>query len=714
MRNAYWKTTCAAVALAAMLQNTAAFADVAAGPVLVAQPSTGTAGAAQLRDPASITALSTAAKVALLRQKVKYVFVLFQENRAFDHYFGTFPGVDGLFTAGVLNNVPGAVQQIRNTDGSYGTISPFLIPRTITDVNGQPVALYPEDIYSVDHSHSGMANGMHFDQATRKIAANDSYALDNEGLGIRADGVVTTNPLNSASPQPPTANPTLATKQKGEVVMAHVDCDTIPFLWQWADRFTLFDNMHQTTIGPSTPNAIAMIAGQSGETQWALHPSLGNAYNSGATRTGANGATYTKPAFPIIADPGPYPGSSFDSVANPPPYNPGDENPANPAINLTSATLPLSFMGNQIGRIIAADQNPRLDLLDVQHDILTVASKNPHVNWTWYEQGYGAEPFDTAATGAHPVHSSYIVHHEGPQYFGYIADNTTEQQSLKSLGSFYSDMANRALPASGGVFYVRGGYYNQDNLTPIDPSPAVQANFAGNDDHGSYSDSQISETNLADSVNAIANSPYWSQSAIIITYDETDGFYDHAQPQIRSFDPAGVPLTGGPRIPLILISPFAAAHTVSKQYSEHSSVIKFIDTLFNLVPLADLPDEAHARTVGQTELGQSNLGPADDQVANMGGLLEAFDNDRLLGNVAALPASYATIPPAVNLSFPHYHGAGCHALGITPTDYMSDGTIADPPPLDFNPRPTVSPGVPYLEITTNPSTGATVSTPWTP
>ncbi len=53
------------------------------------------------------------------------------------------------------------------------------------------------------------------------------------------------------------------------------DCDTVPFLWQYADRFTLFDNFHQTVIGPSTPNAIAMIAGQSGDTQWALHPVRG-------------------------------------------------------------------------------------------------------------------------------------------------------------------------------------------------------------------------------------------------------------------------------------------------------------------------------------------------------------------------------------------------------------------------------------------------------
>ena len=51
----------------------------------------------------------------------------------------------------------------------------------------------------------------------------------------------------------------------------HIDCDTIPFFWQYANRFTMFDNIFATEDTPSTPNAIAMIAGQSGETQWVKH-----------------------------------------------------------------------------------------------------------------------------------------------------------------------------------------------------------------------------------------------------------------------------------------------------------------------------------------------------------------------------------------------------------------------------------------------------------
>ena len=93
-------------------------------------------------------------KLDLLRKKIKYVFVLFQENRSFDFYFGTYPGARGpVFSTG--RETPGFVQPIVLTDGSVGTISPFKIPQSVTDVNGKTVLLYPEDTDSVNHAHAG-------------------------------------------------------------------------------------------------------------------------------------------------------------------------------------------------------------------------------------------------------------------------------------------------------------------------------------------------------------------------------------------------------------------------------------------------------------------------------------------------------------------------------------------------------------------------------
>ncbi|MGI3776349.1 MAG: alkaline phosphatase family protein, partial [Janthinobacterium lividum] len=534
----WYRNSCAILGTLAMLQPTALLAQEAPGDVTIAPKSSDTVQ----RFATSMAAqpkLTTAEKVALLQKKVKYVFVLFQENRSFDFYFGTFPGAHGLFSQ-PASRTPGFVQPIVNTDGSVGMISPFLIPQTVKAPGGVTVPIYPADIASVDHSHAGIDNSQHF---VNKVSLNDRFALDEEGLTTNAAGQI----VSKTTLLPAAANPTLAQKQMGELAMGHVDCDTAPFLWQYADRFAMFDNFHMTVTAPSTPNALAMIAGQSGLTQWALHPGTASSNTASPVVASSGGE-------PIVGDPGPFPGSNLDFSPIKPPYNPGDENPNKPALNQTYATLPLSFMGKSIQATVASDPNPALDLLDVQHDIKRIAGDgNAPTNWGWFQEGYDAEPTDSPAV---PMYSSYIIHHNAPQYFGYIADNAKVANAhLRGLADFYTAVKNEQLGTKGGVFYVRGGYDNNDNLLPVDPNPKVQAAFPGSDDHPGYSDNQIAEQLIADEVNAIAASPYWKDSAIVIAYDETDGLYDHAAVTTRVNDPQGNPLEPSQRIPAIVISP---------------------------------------------------------------------------------------------------------------------------------------------------------------
>ena len=638
-------------------------------------------------DPSVGPTLVHMVKQALLRKNIKHVFVIFQENRAFDHYFGTFPGANGQFSQPASQTL-GFTQPIVNTDGTTGTVSPFVIPQTVQATTGATVPLYPADTASTDHSETGIDNSLDVNPTTL-LAANDRYALDEEGLTTNASGQIVSKTTGLA----PTTNPTLAQKQMGELALSHIDCNTIPLLWQYASEFALFDDFHQTVIGPSTPNAIAVLAGQSGLTQWALHPNESTA-STGST---SYGVPYSSAGVPIVGDAAPFAGSTPDPAAVKPPQNPGDENPAKPDITQTYASLPLSFMGNKIAETLAADQNPTLDQADIQDDIRTIAGQNlPPTNWAWYELGYDNEPLDPTNTTPTNPHADYIVHHEGPQFFGYLGDNTTVQQHhLFGQGKFYTDLASGSLP-NKGVFYIRGGYGNIDGLKPVDPNPSLAVTFAGNDDHPAYSDAQISEASVADTVNAIAASPYWKDSAIIITYDETDGLYDHHQVNIRAKGPTGNYVEAGPRIPAIVISPYGRQHVIVHQYSEHSSVIKFIDDIFNLVPLADLPDEVVGRVEGQQETGQQYLTPADDVVPGIGDLFPAFSDARLLGLAAPLPSSVASISPTIVHTLPQYGGQGCQALGITPVDYTNGLNAApiDPPPADFNPRPSTNPGIP--------------------
>jgi phospholipase C len=677
--------------------------------------------------------LSLNEKVELLRRKVKYVFVIFHENESFDHYFGTFPGANGLFTAPPgatpANKTPSFVQKYLDTTLKTVTISPFLTPQAVTTAGGQIVPIYPADQISVDHSHTGISNDLDVDSSTG-VAANDRYAMDQEKLTTNTSGDI----VNAAGAAPTSIS--LAAKQTAEADVGHLDCDTIPFMWSWAKHFVLFDNFHQTIVGPSTPNALAIIAGQSGETQWALHP------NETATTTYANssfpnplGATYaatTPPAagdtngyVPLVNDAGPLPGSNLDNSKVKPPYN-FDESATNPAPDLTFATQPLSFMGKNIKNIIQTDQNPTVDLADVQKDIKTIAAFNAPVNWGWYQQGFNAndtsdpyEPQNTATpnpTNNPGLNTGYVLHHNAPQYFGYLADNPQVlNNNFHGAKDFFQAVEGRKLPYSGGVFYLRGGYDNNDGLVPVDPTAAIQHAFIGNDDHASYSDHQISEALAAKAINDIAISPYWSESAIIITYDETDGLYDHVAPELRTKFVDGSPLEAGPRIPAIVISPYAKAGKISHRYSEHGSVIKFINALFGLVPLAALPNEVAGRQMGLAKLGQADLEPSDDPQNNVGDLLEAFDEDALLGVKSPIPAYQATFPADVVATLPHlarsnyspngYTNGACAAIGVLPTDFPSvdaykKGQPIDPYPVDVNPRPTQSPGTPTSGIWT--------------
>jgi phospholipase C len=660
--------TCSAwIAVAALLQPPFAFAQSAPRPMLNPQPDPAGDVAKVFVAPAGDPELPEAQMVQLLRAHVKYVFVLFQENRSFDSYFGTFRGANGLFSDGTkprpAAETLGFTQKIINTDGTTGEVQPFRIG---PDQNAA-------DTDDVDHGHVRMARKMDLVGLDAKM---DRFALIEEKKYTPA-----------GSNHPP-----LKAKQMAELTMAYEDCDTIPFLWDYANRFVLFDNIFQTTIGPSTPNAIAMISGQVGETQWVKHQA---ASQSGPTKV------------PVLADNIAFWGSKLDKTTGPQrqPANlvgeKSGKNGSNTAPNLTFASLPLTLAGQSITDVTAKDLAAKTDLADVQKDIPFIAHDGQvAMNWGWYQEGYDREPNEPDSAPVGGSHDSYIGHHNGPQYFGYISNNPLMTNHEHGLGDFFADMAAQR-PPSSGVFYVRGGYEAVNGMKPAfndgsKNAQAVQALFQGDDDHPGYSDAGISEALIAREVDAIARSPYWKNCAIIITYDESEGDYDHVPPRILSFDPSGLPLSRGPRIPLILISPYARAHVVSHEEGDHNSVIKLLDAVFDIPPLADLPDELQARLDGEDPnfngpqgFKQTNLGPHDDRTPGTGNLFSAFDPLRLESKVAPLPASYVEIPDAIVNALPPYGGQGCKAIGVTTEDRVEN--IVNRIPADFNPRPLSNP-----------------------
>lgn len=593
--------------------------------------------------------LSSEELQSLIQQKIKYVFVLYQENRSFDSYFGTFPAANGLYSQ-PSSQTPGFVQTIVNTDGSKGTISPFLIgPKQ-----------YAADTDDIDHSHARTVAKMDIQNG---VAQMDQFAVTEE-LKYSATG-----------------NPSIKAKQYGELSMAHEDCDTIPLLWAYADRFVLFDDVFESMTGPSTPGNLTIIGAQSGQTQWALHPSESS-------------------TLPIISDPDPFWGSPSDKSASPLPVNPGDYPGYTVAPNLTFATLPLSMLLSTANTVTATDPTASTDLADVQDD-LTFLSKltQPALGFGWYQEGFDKESTDTAGpVTANGSHASYITHHNGPQYFGYVANTPALRSQLHGLGDFYTALSGNSLPKSGGVFYVKGGYTNTMGLTPADPDPTVQKNFLGDDDHPAYSDAQISEAMVAQTINAIAASSYWPQSAIIITWDDSEGDYDHVQPPIVNNGPDGSAFSFGPRVPLILISPYAKLGYISHEQGSQASVVKFVDTVFGLPPLATLPDELLGRILGET-MGQQDLGPQDAITPGVSDLLDAFSTARLMGTADALAPDYVQVDPSYVTKIPQTTGLGCNDLGILTVDRQLG--IQNVIPSDFNPRPATNPTTTSSAIVTH-------------
>ena len=141
---------------------------------------------------------------------------------------------------------------------------------------------------------------------------------------------------------------------------------------------------------------------------------------------------------------------------------------------------------------------------------------------------------------------------------------------------------------------------------------------------------------------------------------------------------------------------------VSHERTEHSSIIKFIDKLYNLTPLADLPDEAAARKLGETlPWGKSTWDLRMMASPGVGNLLSAFDNNRLLGITPMLNASYAMIPNFANSHASAVQRGRLPHLSASPQRIrakVARSLIRHPPTLTRAPAPTPAslPRVPGL------------------
>jgi phospholipase C len=174
------------------------------------------------------------------------------------------------------------------------------------------------------------------------------------------------------------------------------------------------------------------------------------------------------------------------------------------------------------------------------------------ISWAWYSGGWT----DALAGHADPL---FQYHHQPFAYFAKYADGTAAKaRHLRDETEFVTAAAAGRLPA---VSFVK----------PLGPD----------NEHPGYANVLRGQEHVSRLVRAVMAGPQWSSTAVIITYDENGGRWDHVAP------PAGDRWGPGTRVPAIVIAPFAKRRYVDHTVYDTTSLLRLIEVRWGLAPLGE-------------------------------------------------------------------------------------------------------------------------------
>jgi phospholipase C len=525
---------------------------------------------------------------------IKHVVVIYQENVSFDHYFGTYPR--GIRTPRLPFLPPlgkPRVNGLANTPGLGGKGN-LLTNNPNLGASGHqinPRRLDPSNINDVltcsqDHEYP-----------------DEQKAFD----GGKMDRFVTS--VGTAGGKNATGKPCQASD-----TMNYYDGDTVTGYWNYVSRFAMSDNSFGTTFGPSTPGAINLISGNTG--------GVGITINGADT----NGDTVPdgKGSRSIIEDPQPYYDdcSTRDAVSLTG-KNVGDllndaglswgffQGGFRPTTSFATATaaspqptstfIPDQFKG-KFAKSPASDQG----LCNAVHPV---------------GAALGGTGGTTPGASNYGNKDDYIPHHEPFQYYASTANpHHLPPASLSAIGidtqtttggTPQFDTANHQYDMSDFdalVAAISRGHASPDRLPAVSflKAPGYQ------DGHAGYSDPLDEQQFVVTEINNLQHTPAWSSTAVVIAYDDSDGFYDHVYSGVHNpsnttaaptppgpqdflsgtglCGPASAsPLAGqngrcgyGPRLPLLVVSPWAKEGFVDHTLTDQSSILKFVEDNWSL------------------------------------------------------------------------------------------------------------------------------------
>ncbi len=491
---------------------------------------------------------------------IKHLVVIFQENVSFDHYFGTYPTAT-------------------NTDGQ-----PFHAAPSTPTVNGLSAALLAANPNLSNPQRLTPAMAATCDQdhgysAEQKAADNGLMDLfvQTTGHSLTLQQCLT----KEGNPAPVTGT------APNYAVMDYFDGNTVTAMWNYAQHFAMSDNSYGTNFGPSTDGAINVTAA--------------NTYGS---ICGPSTAVYHAP--PCSA----------------------------PTITTTSAVSPTPGSPQAAGPgTIYSDSDPYYDVCSATQDGHTSASDiqqggvnigdlldQKGVSWGWFQGGFASPGYvpgkpstdnlSAVCTSSHTniagaSINDYSPHHEPFQYYQSTANPLhLPPTSVSMIG--HQDQANHQYDLSD--FWAAADRGNLPAVSYL-KAPAYQ------DGHAGYSDPIDEQHFLVSTINHLESLPSWSSTAVVINYDDSDGWYDHqlapvvsqsqttldsltgTEPAIGPVpaysgqcgtNTARVPMSAsgqpeqarcgyGPRLPMMVISPYARTNFVDGSISDQSSVVRFIE-----------------------------------------------------------------------------------------------------------------------------------------
>lgn len=361
------------------------------------------------------------------------------------------------------------------------------------------------------------------------------------------------------------------------LAMDYYDGNTVTGLWNYAQHYSLGDRSYSSNYGPSTPGALNLV---SGNTHGVVSVDPVTGKQTSTPDPYAVKSPDGKGVGTVINDPDP----AFDDCS-------GKDH--------TSSNALASMQGRNIG-----------DLLNARK-----------VSWGWFQGGFRPSTAWNGQSGSYAkcdtAHTNlggasvtdYSPHHNPFAYYRSTANpHHLAPRSVSEIG--HNGRANHNYDLTDFSAALKAGKL-----------PAVSFVKAGSyqDGHAGYSDPVDEQHFLVQQINAIQSSPQWKSTAVVVAYDDSDGWYDHAYvvPRNGSTDtslgsngkatdsPAcqkGPKATGGyadrcgpgTRQPLLVISPYSKVNKVDHTLTNQASITRFIEDNWHTARIGDHSFDATA------------------------------------------------------------------------------------------------------------------------